>query len=90
MEDSNEHPERQGLHKYLHVSKMDTYFYATFSIAFFALVFVKVANRIFDLGVDTSYISWISAMQIALLWAILAFVSDAYYDKHEKKYKKLF
>lgn len=89
MEESNEIPTRKGLHKYLHVSKLDTYFYISFSLSFFALVVSKVMNRIFDLGWSTRYITWVDALQIAILWAILAFVSDAYYIKHEKKYGKL-
>ncbi len=88
MEESNEVPTRKGMHKYFHVSKLDTYFYVAFSISFFVLVAFKVLNRIFDLGMGTRYITWIDALQIAILWAILAFVSNAYYLKHEKKYHK--
>jgi hypothetical protein len=46
-------------------------------------------NRIFDMGWGTPYITWVDALQIAILWAILAFVSNAYYVKYEKKYNKL-
>ena len=89
MDESKEVPTRKGLHKYFHVSKLDTYFYVTFSFGFFALVAFKVMNRILDLGMSTRYITWVDALQIAILWAILAFVSNAYYLKHEQKYKKL-
>ena len=89
MDESKEVPTRTGLHKYFHVSKLDTYFYVAFSISFFALVAFKVINRFFDLGMGTRYITWVDALQIAILWAILAFVSDAYYVKYEEKYKKL-
>jgi len=89
MEESHEKPTRKGMHKYFHVSKLDTYAYAVFSISFFVLVVFKVLNRIFDLGMGTPYITWIDALQIAILWAILGFVSNAYYLKHEKKYNKL-
>ena len=89
MEESIEQPKREGLHKYFHVSKLDTYIYVIFSLSFFALVVSKVMNRIFDIGWGTPYISWIDALQIAILWAILAFVSNAYYIKYEKKYNKL-
>lgn len=89
MEESNEKPTRKGMHKYFHVSKLDTYFYVGFSISFFVLVGFKVLNRIIDLGMGTPYITWKDALQIAILWAILAFVSNAYYIKHEKKYNKL-
>ena len=89
MDESKEVPTRKGIHKYLHVSKLDTYFYIAFSGSFFALVGFKVFNRIFDLGMGTRYITWIDALQIGILWAILAFVSNAYYVKYEQKYKKL-
>jgi len=89
MDESKEIPTRKGLHKYLHVSKLDTYFYISFSCVFFALVAFKVMNRILDLGMATRYITWVDALQIAILWAILAFVSNAYYVKYEQKYKKL-
>ena len=90
MEESIENPIRKGMHKYFHVSKLDTYFYVVFSLSFFALVVSKVLSRIFDLGWGTPYISWVDALQIAILWAILAFASNAYYIKYEKKYKKMF
>ena len=91
MDEYKEVPIRKGLHKYFHVSKLDTYFYVAFSAGFFALVAFKLMNRIFDLGMTTPYIyiSWVDTLQIAILWAILAFVSNAYYLKHEQKYKKL-
>lgn len=89
MEESNEQPKREGLHKYIHVSKLDTYVYVIFSLSFLGLVVSKVMNRILDIGWATRYITWVDALQIAILWAILAFVSNAYYLKHEKKYNKL-
>lgn len=88
MEVSNEKPVRKGLHKYVHVSKLDTYVYTVFSLSFLVLVVVKVFNRVFDLGMATPYITWVDALQIAILWAVLAFVSDAYFMKYEKKYEK--
>jgi hypothetical protein len=89
MDEFKEVPTRKGIHKYLHVSKLDTYIYIAFSCGFFALVAFKVMNRILDLGIVTRYITWVDALQIAILWSILAFVSNAYYLKHEQKYKKL-
>lgn len=86
MEKTNEKLTRKGIHKYFHVSKMDTYFYTILSLAFFVLVGFKFFNRIFDWGMSTSYITWKDSMQLAILWAILGFVSHAYYIKHEKKY----
>ena len=88
MEQENKKPQRQGLHKYLHVSKLDTYGYIIFSLLFFVLVIFKVANRLLDWGVSTAYINWKDALQIAILWAILAFVSDMYFEKYERQYKK--
>ncbi len=89
MDESNQVPTRKGMHKYFHVSKLDTYVYVIFSLSFLALVVSKVMNRIFDMGWATPYITWVDALQIAILWAILAFVSNAYYIKYEKKYNKL-
>jgi hypothetical protein len=85
MEESHEVPTRKGYLKYFGVSKLDIYVYFVFSISFFALVVSKVMNRIFDIGWGTSYISWVDALQIAILWAILGFVSNSYYIKHKKK-----
>lgn len=87
MEQETTSHQRKGLHKHFHVSKLDTYGYMVFSLGFFALVIFKVANRLFDWGIATSYINWKDTLQIAILWAILAFVSDMYYEKYERKYK---
>lgn len=89
MAESNEGPTRKGMHKYFHVSKLDTYAYVTFSLSFLALVVSKVLYRLLDIGWGTPYITWVDALQISILWAILAFVSNAYYIKYEKKYNKL-
>ena len=89
MEESHETPVRKGMHKYFHVSKLDTYLYVIFSFSCLALVVSKVLNRVFDMGWGTPYITWVAALQIAILWAILAFVSNAYYIKYEKKYNTL-
>ena len=86
MEEINEKPTRKGLHKYFHVSKLDTYFYVTFSIGLFVLVAFKVLNRLMDLGAGTSIITWVNALQLAVLWGILGFVSHEYYVKYEKQY----
>ena len=86
MEEIKEIQRRKGIHKYFHVSKSDTYFYAIFSIGLFALVAFKVLNRIFDLGTYIEFIIWQHALQLAILWAILGFVSHAYYIRHEQKY----
>ncbi len=88
MEEINEKPTRKGIHKYFHVSKLDTYFYATFSIGLLVLVVFKVFNRIMDLDMGTPIITWVNALQLAVLWAILGFVSHEYYIKYEQKYDK--
>ncbi len=77
---------RKGLHKYFHVSLTDFYISLIISFGLFLLVIFKFMNRILDLGVSTSYISWIDAMQLALLWGVFAFSSRIYYDRYEKKY----
>ena len=88
MEETNEKLSRKGFHKYFHVSKLDTYFYVIFSVGFFGLVIFKVLNRIMDYGLGTPIISWVNALQLAILWAILGFVSHQYYIKYEQKYDK--
>ena len=88
MEETNEKLTRKGLHKYFHVSKLDTYFHVIFSVGFLALVIFKVLNRILDFGMGTPIISWVNALQLAILWAILGFVSHQYYIKYEQKYDK--
>ena len=88
MEEINEKLTRKGLHKYFHVSKLDTYFYVIFSIGLLAFVAFKVLNRIMDLGMGTPIITWVNALQLAVLWAILGFVSHEYYIKYEQKYDK--
>ena len=88
MEENLEKLSRKGIHRYFHVSKFDTYFYAIFSIGLFALVAIKVLNKIMDLGINTSIITWVDALQLAILWGILGFVSHGYYIKHEQKYDK--
>ncbi len=88
MEGLNEKPTRKGIHKFFHVSKIDTYIYATFSIGLLALVVFKVLNRIMDWGFGTPIITWVNALQLAILLAILGFVSHEYYTKYEKRYDK--
>jgi len=77
---------RKGIHKYVHISKMDKYISGTLSLLFLALVIFKVFNRILDWGISTGYISWQDALQLALLWLIFGILSDMYYRKHEAKY----
>ena len=86
MEKDEEKLLRTGLHKYLHISKTDVYISAILSIGFFVLVLFKFCNRILDWGIATSYITWVVAMQLGVMWAILAFAFFAYYDKYERKY----
>jgi len=88
MEEINEKPTRKGFHKIFHVSKLDTYIYTTFSIGFLTLVVFKVFNRIMDWGFGTPIITWVNTLQLAILFAILGFVSHEYYLKYEKRYDK--
>ena len=60
--------------------KYGTYLSFVISIAFFALTGFKVLNRIFALNIWTEYILWQDAMQLAVLWAILGFVSLRHSD----------
>ena len=86
MEGTNHQESRTGFHKHIHVSKLDSYISGILSLGFFVLVGFKFFNRIFDWGMATSYITWVDAMQLAVLWAILAFAFQAYYEKYERKY----
>ena len=86
MEGIKDQVSRTGFHKHIHVSKLDSYISGILSFGFFVLVGFKFFNRIFDWDMATSYITWVDAMQLAVLWAILAFAFQAYYQKYEKKY----
>ena len=86
MEERNSNVVRKGFHKHVHVSKLDSYICGILSFGFFVLVAFKFFNRIFEWGMATSYITWVDAMQLAVLWAILSFAFQAYYDKYERKY----
>jgi hypothetical protein len=86
MEEQKEKLSRKGIHKYIHVSKLDTYIYAVLSVGFFAFVAFKVLNKLLDLEMATPIVTWVNALQLAILWAILAFVSHQYYVNHEQKY----
>lgn len=88
MEENIQTESRKGIHKHFHVTRWDTFGYAILSLGFFVLLIFKVMNRILEWGVATPYISWIDTMQLAVLWAILGFVSHTYYLKHERKYDK--
>ena len=88
MEEENVKPKRKGIHKYFHVSKLDTYVYAIFSLGLFGLVGFKVANKVFELDMATTFITWVDTLQLAVLWGIMGIVSHNYYLKHEEKYDK--
>lgn len=88
MTENEEKLTRKGIHKYFHVSKLDTYICAFISVALLAFVGFKVLNRILDLGMATPFISWVNTLQLGVLFAILGFAFHEYYIKYEQKYDK--
>lgn len=86
MEENNEKLSRKGIHKYFHVSKLDTYVFGSASFVFFIIVGLKIVNRLGIFSMNLRFITFVDALQIALLFAILVYVSHMYYLKYEKRY----
>lgn len=78
-----EMPSRKGLHKFFHVSRLDTYLSAIIAIAFSVLG----AIELFDIA-NLRFIRMGNAFQFALLFAIYGMVSRIYYKLFEEQYDK--
>ncbi len=73
---------RKGLHKFFHVSRLDTYISVLGVIIFFGIVALKV------FGQEISFITWTDALQIGILFGILGIVARMYYRFFEERYDK--
>lgn len=73
---------RKGLHKFFHVTRLDTYISALGAIIFLGIVGFKV------FGQEISFITWTDALRIAILFGIFGIVARMYYYFFEERYDK--
>ena len=73
---------RKGLHKFFHVSRLDTYVSILGALFFFVIVLFKV------FGEEISFITWTDALQLAILFGIFGIVARMYYHFFEERYDK--
>ena len=73
---------RKGLHKFFHVSRLDTYVSILGAIFFLGIVLFKV------FGEEISFITWADALQLAILFGIFGIVARMYYHFFEERYDK--
>ena len=73
---------RKGLHKFFHVTRLDTYIGILGAVFFLGIVLLKV------FGEEISFITWTDALQIALLFGIFGIVARMYYHFFEARYDK--
>ena len=78
----SENATRKGLHKFFHVSRLDTYISVLGAIIFGGIVVLKVVGR------EISFITWTDALQIGILFGILGIVARMYYHFFEERYDK--
>ncbi len=78
----SENVTRKGLHKFFHVSRLDTYISVLGAIIFGSIVVLKVFGR------EISFITWTDALQIGILFGILGIVARMYYRFFEERYDK--
>ena len=81
-QDKSENIRRKGLHKFVHVSRWDTYVSAFGAIIFLGIIGLKVG------GFEISFITWTDAFQIAILLGILGIVAGMYYRLFEERYDR--
>ena len=79
----SETPSRKGLHKFIHVSRLDTYISAVVAIAFAVVGVIEL----FDIA-NLRFIRMSNSFQFALLFAIFGMVSRIYYKLFEEQYDK--
>jgi hypothetical protein len=79
----NETPKRKGLHRYFHVSRLDTYLSALAAIVFAVFGFIELFNI-----ENLRFIRMGNSFQFALLFGILGMVSRIYYKLFEEQYDK--
>ncbi len=88
MEENEEKLSRKGIHRFFHVSKLDTYFFGFSSFVFLVIVALKIGNRLGIFSTQIRIITFADALQIGLLFAVLCYVSHMYYLNYEQRYDK--
>lgn len=76
-----EKPQRKGLHKYFHTSRMDWYLSAIIAMVF--IVFGVI--ELFDIA-NLRFIKMSNSFQFALLFGIFGMVARIYYKLFEEQY----
>ncbi len=76
---------RKGLHKYFHISRLDTYISVLGAIIFFVIVFIKAFGAF---GLEISFITWTDALELGILFGIFGIVARIYYHFFEERYDK--
>ena len=76
---------RKGLHKFLHISRLDSYI-SFLAASFFLVIVVIKAFNAFDL--EISFITWTDALQLGILIGIFGIVARIYYHLFEERYDK--
>jgi hypothetical protein len=75
---------RKGLHKFIHVTRLDTYISSLCAAFFFVIVFIEAG----PFGLEISFITWTDALQLAILCGIFGIVARLYYHFFEERYDK--
>jgi hypothetical protein len=78
----SENVTRKGLHKFFHVTRLDTYISILGAVIFLGIVVLKA------FGQEISFITWTDALQIAILFGIFGIVARMYYHFFEERYDK--
>jgi hypothetical protein len=78
----SENIKRKGLHKFFHVSRLDTYISVLGALIFLGIIAIKV------FGGEISFITWTDALQIGILFGIFGIVARMYYHFFEERYDK--
>ncbi|MCK4990797.1 MAG: hypothetical protein KAS29_09940 [Bacteroidales bacterium] len=76
-------PARTGLHKYFHVSRLDTYLSAIVAIVFAIFGFIELFNI-----AELSFIKMSNSFQFVMLFGIFGMVARIYYKLFEEQYDK--
>jgi len=74
-------PTRKGLHRYFHVSWLDTYISAIAAIVFAAFGFIEL----FDIA-NLRFIKMSNSFQFVMLFGIFGMVARIYYKLFEEQY----
>ena len=78
----SENVKRKGLHKFVHISRLDTYISFSGAMVFWSIVAFKM------IGWEISFITWTDALQIGILLSIFGVVARIYYHIFEERYDK--